>query len=85
MTTMFLIVVALSLVVEVTERLMLGFSPTGLKRPIPFPRIIGGVAVFMILLPGVVDAHGNVTHGGRYLCPTGRRESRSFQRVSTAE
>ena len=61
MTTMFLIVVALSLVVEVTERLMLGFSPTGLKRPIPFPRIIGGLAVFMILLPSVVDAHGNVT------------------------
>lgn len=63
MTAMFLIVVvALSVVAGVTAgRAMLNFSLTGLKRSVPFRRIIGTVAVLPILLPVVVDAHGNVT------------------------
>ena len=60
MTTL-LIVVALSFIIGVTESSMLCFSPTRLKRLVPFPRIVGAFAVLLILLPGVVDAHGNVT------------------------
>ena len=61
MTTMFLILVALSVTAGVTERSMLGFSPTRLKRLVSFPRIIGVLAVLLAILPGVAGAPGNVT------------------------
>jgi hypothetical protein len=61
MTTMFLAVVALSVVAGVIDRPMLSLSPARSKRPVPFRRLIGAFAVFSILLPGVAGAHGNVT------------------------
>src|SRR6185437_1251528 len=60
MTTIFLAVVALSVVAGVISRAILTFSPTRLKRLVSFRRVIGALAILSILLPGVAGAHGSL-------------------------
>lgn len=62
MTTMFLTVVALSVVAGVIiGKAVVSFTPTRLKRPVSFRRVIGALAILPILLPSIAGAHGNVT------------------------
>jgi len=60
-TTMFLAVVALSIVAGVIERPMLRFKMTYFKWSVPLCGVIRALVVLPILLPTVAGAHGNVT------------------------
>jgi hypothetical protein len=60
MTTMFLAVLALSVIVGARDRVTLRVRPIRRKRPMPFRRIIGALAVLPILLPAIAGAHGTV-------------------------
>lgn len=61
MTTLFVAVVVLSVIVGMMDRLTLSFNTLRVKQRALFHRMIGVLVVFLtILLPGLAGAHGNV-------------------------
>ena len=62
MTTLFVAVVVLSVIVGMMDRVTLSFSTLRANRRALFHRVIGTFVVFLtMLLPNLAGAHGNVT------------------------
>jgi hypothetical protein len=61
MTTMFLAVVAFSVIAGVMHRDMWSIRAVGFTRKIHSHRVVGVLAVLTMLFPGVAGAHGNVS------------------------
>lgn len=62
MTTLFVAVGVLSVIVEIMDRVTLSFGTARVKQRVLFHRVIAVFIVSLtILLPSLADAHGNVT------------------------
>ncbi len=61
MTTLVVAVIVVSVIAGMMDRITVSFSTLRGKQRVLFHRVIGGLALLTILMPGLAAAHGNVT------------------------